>query len=93
MNTPTTGSVKLDPRDNRSVRDKFLEAHIVAVTQPDGNVKVVKHRWGYMGVVHSEALYEVELAKARAQNPHIEVKVWRLTWWEAQALLKGLVAL
>lgn len=86
-------NVKLDPRDGKPVRQKFLEAHVVAVTQPDGNVKVVKTRWGYCGVVHSEAMFENELARNRANNPHIEVKVWRLGWYEAQVLLKGLVSL
>ena len=97
MNAHATGSkglnVKVDPRDGRSVREKFLEAHIVSVTQPNGAVKVVKTRWGYCGVVHTETMYENEIARAKANNAHLEVKVWRLGWYEAQALLKGLVSL
>lgn len=87
----TSASAKLDPKDGRPVREKFVEADIVAVTQHNGDIKVLKNRYGYSAVTRTSVLFEAEVT--RLQSEGRDLKVWRLDWWEAQTLLKGMVSL
>lgn len=83
----------MDQKDWNAVREKFLQSDIVAVTQLDGSVKIVKHRFSFQGTSWTVPLYEAEIQRCKALNPHRDIKVWRLDYYEAQELLKGRVAL
>lgn len=80
-----SGSVKLDPSDKKSVREKFFSAAVVAVTCLDGQVKILKNRAGESGQTIPKYAFEKDFAGYDG--------VWLLTWMEAQQLLKGLVSL
>lgn len=81
----TNGAVKLDPTDKKTVREKCLSSNVIAVTLLDGQVKVLKNRFGTSGQTVPAWAFEKDLAQNEG--------VWLLGWWEAQSLLKGLFAL
>lgn len=78
-------SVKLDPTDKKSVREKFLASTVVAVTCLDGQVKILKNRIGQSGQTIPQFAFQTAFANVEG--------VWLLTWMDAQQLLKGLVSL
>lgn len=80
-----SGDVKLDPSDKQSVRERFLEASVVAVTCLDGQVKILKNRIGQSGQTIPQFAFQTAFANVEG--------VWLLTWMDAQQLLKGLVSL
>ena len=71
--------------DRKAVREKFLSAHIVAMTCLDGQVKILKNRFGSSGQSVPEFAFQKEFGNKEG--------VWLLTWFDAQNLLKGLVSL
>jgi hypothetical protein len=88
-------SVKVDPKDNRSVREKFIAHDVVVVEQADPNVvRVVKNRFGSSGVNMGKEVFRSYLEDLKKQNAHLpEVKVWNLEYYEAISLLKGLASI
>ena len=80
--------------DGKTARQKFMESDLVIVDQLDGQMKVVKNRYGSScsfieGWNYETFLRELHNTSARATD----LKVWRLGYHEARSLLAGLVAL